>query len=129
VSLEFVRGDVLRNVQSRLIERYGGLAGVRDDGALESAIARPKNLFAYGQATSVGELGAALAWALIRSHPFMDGNKRAAFAGLTIFLELNGYRLACSEVEETAMVLQAAASEITEEEWAAWVLRSAVAVK
>ena len=58
MSLEFVRADVLRNVQSRLIERYGGLSGVRDDGALESAIARPKNLFAYGQASSVAELGA-----------------------------------------------------------------------
>ena len=49
MSLEFGRADVLRNVQSRLIERYGGLPGVRDNGDLESAIARPKNLFAYGQ--------------------------------------------------------------------------------
>jgi death-on-curing protein len=127
VSLEFVRADVLRNVQSRLIERYGGLPGVRDDGALESAIARPKNLFAYGQASSVAELGAALAWALLRNHPFMDGNKRAAFAALTMFLELNGHRLTCSAVEETAMVLRAAASEITEEEWTAWVARSVAA--
>jgi death-on-curing protein len=127
VSLEFVRADVLRNVQSRLIERYGGLPGVRDEGALESAIARPRNLFAYAQARSVAELGAALAWALLRNHPFMDGNKRAAFAALTMFLELNGYQLTCSEVEETAMVLRAAASEITEEEWTAWAVRSVAA--
>ena len=127
MSFEFVRADVLRNVQSRLIERYGGLPGVRDEGALESAIARPENLFAYGQAGSVGELGAALAWALLRNHPFADGNKRAAFAGLTMFLELNGYRWTCSEVEETAMVLRATASEITEEEWVAWVVRSVAA--
>lgn len=127
MSFEFVRADVLRNVHSRLMERYGGLPGVRDDGALESAIARSKNLSAYGQADSVGELGAALAWALIRSHPFMDGNKRAAFAALTMFLELNGHRLTCSEVEETAMVLRAAASEISEEEWMAWVVRSVAA--
>lgn len=124
MSLEFVRADVLRNVQSRLIERYGGLPGVRDDGALESAIARPRNLFAYGQADSVAALGAALAWAPVRNHPFMDGNKRAAFAALTMFLELNGHRLVCSEVEETAMVLRAAASEISEEEWTEWVVRS-----
>ena len=127
MSLEFVRADVLRNVQSRLIERYGGLSGVRDDGALESAIARPKNLFAYGQANSVAELGAALAWALLRNHPFMDGNKRAAFAALTMFLELNEYQLTCSAVEETAMVLRATASEITEDEWTAWVARSVAA--
>jgi death-on-curing protein len=124
VSLEFVRADVLRNVQSRLIERYGGLPGVRDGGALESAIARPRNLFAYEQTSSVAELGAALAWALLRNHPFVDGNKRAAFAALTMFLELNGHRLKCSEVEETAMVLRAAASEIAEDEWTAWVVRS-----
>ena len=127
MSLEFVRADVLRNVQGRLIERYGGLPGLRDDGALEPAIARPRNLFAYGQASSVAELGAALAWALLRNHPFMDGNKRAAFAALTMFLELNGHRLICSEVEETAMVLRAAASEMTEEEWTAWVARSVAA--
>jgi death-on-curing protein len=127
VSLEFVRADVLRNVQSRLIERYGGLPGLRDSGALESAIARPKNLFAYGQASWVAELGAALAWALLRNHPFMDGNKRAAFAALTMFLELNGHQLTCSPVEETAMVLRAAASEIAEEEWIAWVARSVAA--
>lgn len=124
MKLEFVRADVLRNVQGRLIERYGGLAGVRDEGALESAMARPKNLLAYERVRSVGKLGAAVAWALLRNHPFVDGNKRAAFAALTMFLELNGYRLTCSEVEETAMVLRAAGSEITEEEWTAWVVRS-----
>ena len=127
MSLEFVRADVLRNVHSRLIERYGGLAGVRDEGALESAVALPKNLFAYGQTNSVAELGAALAWALLRNHPFADGDKRAAFAALTLFLELNGNRLTCSEVEETGMVLRAAASEINEDEWTAWVVRRVAA--
>ena len=127
MSLEFVRADVLRNVQSRLIERYGGLPGVRDNGALESAIARPRNLFSYEQACSVAALGAALAWALLRNHPFVDGNKRAAFAALTMFLELNAHRLTCSEVEETGMVIRAASSEITEEEWTAWVVRSVAA--
>ena len=100
---------------------------MRDDNALESAIARPKNLFAYGQASSVAELGAALAWALVRNHPFADGDKRAAFAALTMFVELNGHRLTCTEVEETAMVLRAAASEISKDEWTAWVLRSVAA--
>lgn len=121
---EFVRSDVLRNVHGRLIEHYGGSAGVRDENALESAVARPRNLYAYGRVRSVARLGAALAWALVRNHPFVDGNKRAAFAALTIFLELNGYRWTCSEAEETAMVLRAAASEVTEETWTAWVARS-----
>jgi len=124
VSLEFVRGDVLRNVHDRLIERYGGIPGVRDENALESAIARPRNLLEYGGIMSVPHLGAAVAWALLRNHPFADGNKRSAFAAMDIFFELNRYRLTCSEVEETAMVLQAAGSDISEEEWTVWVERS-----
>ena len=128
MSFVWVRADVLRNVHDRLIETYGGLHGVRDENALESAISRPQNLEAYGGVESAGRLGAALAWAILRNHPFADGNKRAAFAALTIFFGRNGYRLTCSEVEETAMMLRAAASEITEDEWTAWVERSVALV-
>lgn len=121
MSFEYVRADVLRNVHGRIIQNYGGISGIRDDNGLESAIARPKNLAFYNGVESVGALAAALAWAIVRTHPFADGNKRAAFAGLTMFLELNGYRMTCSEVEETALMLRAAGSEINEEEWTAWV--------
>ncbi len=69
-----------------------------------------------------------MAWAILRNHPFADGNKRAAFSGVTMFLELNGYDLNCSQVEETAMVLQAASGEISEQEWTAWVVRSVAPV-
>jgi len=124
VNIEFVRVDVLKNVHQRLIESYGGLPGVRDENALESAIARPKNLVAYMGEESLAKLGAALAWTIIRSHPFSDGNKRAGYAALVIFLDINGHRPTCSEVEETAMILSAAASEITEDEFTAWVERS-----
>ena len=124
MTLEFPRSDVLINIQGRLIERYGGLPGVRDLGALESAVARPGNLVSYGNVESVAELAASLAWAILRNHPFLDGNKRAALAGLNLFLDLNGFELTCSEVEETAMVLRAAASEMDEAEWTAWVMRS-----
>ncbi len=127
MSFQFVRADVLRNVHGRLIERYGGLAGVRDENALESSVSRPRNLEAYGEATGLAELGAALTWSLLRNHPFVDGNKRVAFAALTIFLELDAHGLTCSEVEETAMMLRAAAGEIGEDEWTAWVVRSVAA--
>jgi len=121
VSIEFVRADVLRNVQGRIIETYGGLPGVRDQSALEAAVGRPRNLECYGDVDSVAILGACIPWALIKGHAFNDGNKRIAFAALVMFLELNGHRLTCSEVEETAMTLRAAASEIDEERWTAWV--------
>lgn len=125
MSLRYVRADVLRNVHDRLIQKYGGVSGVRDNNALEAAVARPKNLEHYAGTTSIPALGASLSWALIRTHAFSDGNKRIGFAALVIFLEMNGYELTCSEVEETARVLQAAASEITEDEWTAWVERVA----
>jgi death on curing protein len=128
VSFVWVRADVLRNVHGRLIELYGGIQGVRDENALESAVARPKQLEAYGGIESASHLGGALAWAILRNHPFSDGNKRTAFAALNIFLERNGYRLTCSEVEETAMILRATASEITEDEWTAWVERSVASI-
>jgi death-on-curing protein len=78
----------------------------------------------FGNESSVAVLGAALAWALLRNHPFIDGNKRAAFAALVMFLDLNGYQLTCTEVEETAMMLRATASDINEEDWMAWVERN-----
>ncbi len=121
MSIEFLRADVLRNVQGRIIETYGGLPGVRDENALEAAAGRPKNLEAYGDVSSIPVLAACVSWALIKSHAFNDGNKRIGFAALVMFLELNGYRLNCSEVEETAMTLRAAASEIQEADWTAWV--------
>lgn len=110
------------------METYGGVQGIRDENALESAIAHPQQLEAYGGIESMGHLGGALAWAILRNHPFSDGNKRAAFAALNVFLERNGYRLTCSEVEETAMILRAVASEIAEDEWTAWVERSVAAI-
>ena len=119
----FVRADVLRNVHSRLIETYGGLPGLRDENGFESAVARPGQIAHYAPNTPVGALAAALPWALLRNHPFADGNKRIALAALSIFAERNGYGLLCSEVEETAMVLRAASSELTEEQWTAWVER------
>jgi death-on-curing protein len=123
VSLEFVRADVLRNVHGRLLERYGGVAGVRDENGLEAAVARPQNLQFYSNIESISVLGAALVWSLLRNHPFADGNKRIAFAALTIFLDINGYRITCTEVEETGIMKLAAGSEMSEEELAAWVER------
>ena len=124
MSFVWVRVDVLMNVHRRLIETYGGIDGVRDENGLNSAVARPQQLEAYDGVNAVAHLGPALPWALLRNHPFADGNKRTAFAALVIFLTRNGYCLTCSQVEETAMVLRAAASAITEEEWTAWVERS-----
>jgi death on curing protein len=102
------------------LAEHGGATGIRDEGLLESALARPENLAAYGE-PDVAALAAAHAFGLAKNHPFIDGNKRAAFLAVGLFLALNGHRLVVSQAEATAMVLALAASEITEEAFAAWI--------
>ncbi len=115
---------MVKAIHSDLIRGYGGSHGLRDERLLESALARPRHLAQYEPEVGVGRLAATLAWGLVKNHAFLDGNKRIALAALITFLRWDGYRLTVSEVEETAMVLRAAASEIDEAEWTAWVERS-----
>jgi death-on-curing protein len=122
--MKFLNSVMLRAMHSDLIREYGGSHGIRDLGLLESAIARPKQMENYLPDSSVAQLAAVLGWGLVKNHAFIDGNKRIGLAALVTFLKLNGYRLTCSEVEETAMILSAAASEITEDDFTAWVERS-----
>ena len=98
---------------------HGGASGVRDQGLLDSALARPLNMVAYGT-PDVAELAAAYASGLVRNHAFIDGNKRAGFLAAGLFLYANGYRLACDQAAATAAVLALAASELDEGSFAAW---------
>lgn len=98
---------------------HGGASGVRDMGLLDSALARPQNLFAHGEGDHAA-LAAAYAFGIVRNHPFVDGNKRTAFMTAVFFLELNGHRFAANEVEATLRTLGLAAGEIDEAEFAAW---------
>ncbi len=98
---------------------HGGASGVRDMGLLESALARPQNLHAYGEGDAAA-LAAAYAFGIIRNHPFIDGNKRTGFLAAALFLEANGYRFTASEAEVVMRTLALAANEIGESEFAAW---------
>ncbi len=102
------------------IAEHGGASGVRDGGLLESALARPKNLLAYGE-PDVAALAAAYAFGLAKNHAFVDGNKRAAFLAVGMFLSINGWKLVTTQSEATLAVLALAAGEIDEEEFAAWI--------
>ena len=93
---------------------------MRDRNLLESALARPLNLAAYKDDVTIPELAASYGWGLLRNHPFIDGNKRIALAAVIVFLALNRWELICSEAEETAMILRAAAGEIDETYWIQW---------
>ena len=114
---------VVEIVQHDLIVTFGGLPGVRDEAALDSALARPRQAFAYGHATDIASLAAAYAFGIARAHPFNDGNKRIAFVTATVFAELNGLELLAPEAEVVEVMVRLAAGDIEESDIADW-LRS-----
>ena len=113
----------VRAIHLELIAEYGGLPGVRDENLLESALARPRNLFAYGD-PDLFELAAAYAFGIARNHPFADGNKRLAFAVIAVFLELNGYELAAEKADAIGAMLGLAAGKASQAELTAWIRRN-----
>jgi death-on-curing protein len=109
-------------IHGYLIDEHGGASGVRDGGLLESALARPQQLYSYGN-PDVFDLAAAYTVGIISNHPFVDGNKRTGFVEGILFLELNGPTFAASEADAAQAVFGLAAGEITGDEFANW-LRS-----
>ena len=109
---------------------HGGLEGLRDEGLRDSALGRPLNLLAYANPAAppdVAALAASYAVGLAKNHPFVDGNKRAAFLATGLFLYLNGYRLNASQADATITVLGLAAGDITESEFSDWLRAHAAA--
>ena len=102
------------------IAEHGGVAGTRDPGLLESALARPRDLVSYG-APDHADLAAAYGHGIARNHPFADGNKRSAFVAVELFLALNGYRLVADDSDCVLTMLAVAAGDIDEPGFAAWI--------
>ena len=111
---------VIVAIHEAQIAEHGGSAGVRDTALLESALARPQNLLAYGT-PDCADLAAAYGFGIARNHPFVDGNKRTAFVAMELFLELNGYRLDANDVESVMTMLAVAAVDLDERAFAAWI--------
>jgi death-on-curing protein len=99
---------------------HGGASGLRDEGLLDSALARPLNLLGYGH-PDFADLAAAYGFGLVKNHCFVDGNKRAAFLAVGLFLLLNGYRLVVGQAEATVTILDLAAGDLDEAAFAAWI--------
>lgn len=102
------------------LAEHGGSAGLRDEGLIESALARPQNLAAY-ESPDFADLAAAYGVGLAKNHAFVDGNKRAAFLGVGLFLALNGYRLVAAQADATLTMLAVAAGHMDEPAFAAWI--------
>lgn len=123
VSWRWVSVHLAVNWHARLIERFGGLGGVRDIGLLEGALARPANLVAYGQGVTVEKLGALYGVGVAKAHAFIDGNKRIALAVMVSFLKAHGRVLDATEAEATEVMLKVAAGQIGEEELEHWLIQ------
>ncbi|HRY05291.1 MAG TPA: type II toxin-antitoxin system death-on-curing family toxin [Beijerinckiaceae bacterium] len=110
----------VRAVHEKQLKRFGGPPGVRDEGALESALSRPVNRFHYGE-TELAALAAAYAFGLARNHAFVDGNKRIAFLAMMMFLRLNGVAFAPEQAQATAIILSLAAGDTSEAALTRWI--------
>lgn len=116
----WIEESVVWAVHEAQLAEHGGSAGVRDAGLLKSALARPLNLLAYGEADA-STLAAAYGFGIARNHPFIDGNKRTAFVCAELFLALNGYALSASDADCVSTMLALAAGELPETEFATWI--------
>ena len=120
MSWRWIDKRLLLILHDESLAEHGGASGLRDEGLLDSALARPLNLLAYGDPDIAG-LAAAYGVGLAKNHAFVDGNKRAAFLAVGLFLRLNGYRLTATQADATVTMLGVAAGELHEEDFAAWV--------
>lgn len=116
----WIASNVLYAVHDEQLAEHGGLVGLRDANALESAIARAQQLAHYG-APDVAELAAAYGFGIARNHPFSDGNKRTAFVAVELFLALNGYELTADDADCILTMLRLAAGDTEEAAFAQWI--------
>ncbi len=117
----WVQQRVVIAAHEESLAEHGGPSGIRDLGMLESALARPKNLFAYSETEpSLEQMAAAYAFGITANHPFVDGNKRTAFITSITFLRLNGIRIAADKAETYLTFYGLAEGSITEEQLADW---------
>jgi death-on-curing protein len=112
-------------IHDRLLAWHGGATRVRDQGLLESALARPRQHHAYGNSSDVVEMAALYTAGIVRNHPFVDGNKRAGFVVGVLFLELNGFKLEASEADATQAVMGLASGTLDEAAYTSWLRENA----
>ena len=117
---KWINRQVLLLLHDESLTEHGGASGLRDEGLLESALARPLNLALYGE-PDAASLAASYGLGLAKNHAFIDGNKRAAFLAVGLFLGLNGYRLHATQADATLTVLSVAAGELDEAGFAKWI--------
>lgn len=121
---EWVSRELVQAIHDELLDQHGGLAGVRDDGLIHSALERPRNRWAYDEEADLFECAAAYGFGLAKNHGFNDGNKRTAFQAMYTFLGINGLRLVAEEPEAVAVMLALAEGKLSERKLAGWLRKS-----
>lgn len=107
-------------IHNEQLKEHGGLMGIRDEGLLDSALSRPKNRLIYKETKNIMELASSYGFAIVRNHPFIDGNKRTAFVSAATFLFLNGYQFQAPQQSVVEVFTKLAASEIDEDDLTQW---------
>ena len=116
----WIDAAVIQAIHEEQLAEHGGSAGLRDHGLLESALARPQNLAAYGE-PDIAACAAAYGYGLSRNHPYIDGNKRTAFVAVELFLFLNAHVLEAADADCVLTMLKVAEGSMSEEKFAAWI--------
>jgi death-on-curing protein len=124
-SYRWIAKPTIPSIHSTQLAEHGGIAGIRDEGLLDSALARPELKVQYGEA-DIALLAAAYAYGIAKNHPLLDGNKRTAYVAMELFLMKNGMMLTSSDEEAVLTFLKLAAGEISEDELAAWIRQNSV---
>jgi len=124
----WISRTLLDGIHHELIEQYGGAHGVMSDALLDSALDRPRNLRAYAPESDLAALAASLCFGLAKNHGYRDGNKRAAFSAMAVFLRLNGRRIVVPEPEAVAAMVYLATDAWTEDRIAEWIQSNLVAL-
>lgn len=122
------KGDAL-TIHERLLALHGGISGLRDEGLLESALARPRQHFAYDNSADVPALAAYYASGIVQNHPFVDGNKRTGFVIGALFLELNGFHFTATEEQVVEAVFALAAGAMKEDAFAKFLRSNSTRMK
>ena len=118
---EWISPNTVYALHERQIAEHGGGSGLRDEGLLLSALARPENLYAYGENADITALAASYAFGIAKNHPFVDGNKRTAHVVMRTFLLLNGFDLVATQTDKYIAILNLAEGSLSEEELATWI--------
>ncbi len=118
---KWLTAQLVQAIHTQAVAEFGGSHGVRDMGLLESALDRPRNLYAYGDDPTLFDLAAAYCTGIVKNHPFIDGNKRTGDLIARAFLFRNGYLFEPDETDEVNMIVALAAGEIEEDGLARWI--------